>query len=164
MRVLLRFVCQFSSLSITYGHCVHTTFRKTSKSYCYFIPFAKGCLELSRAGVKTCHARNQRQTCGCQAPSSLQLIPGEENGCGSRKSYVKSPHLRMDIFHFSTFHIVEEIGKQEKTDLSSCMAKQSEELPGTTVVDQVGCIVQFRLHRYQPNLGINITWARVNQN
>ena len=67
-------LCWSLRISTSYVHSVHTTFCKSSKSYCYFIPFAKGCLELSRAGVKTCHARNHRQTCGCPAPSSLQLI------------------------------------------------------------------------------------------
>ena len=92
----------------TYVHCVHTTFCKNSKSYCYFIRFAKGCFKLSRAGVKTCHARNQRQTCGCSAPSRLQLIPRKENGCGSQKSYIKSSQgndffLTFDVDLFLSF-------------------------------------------------------------
>ena len=48
----------------------------------------------------------------------------------------------MDIFHLSTFHTVEKMASvQEEKKLTTCMGKQSEELPGTTVVDQVGCIV-----------------------
>ena len=47
----------------------------------------------------------------------------------------KISHLQMGIFHFSTFHIVEEMASvQEGKKLTTRMGKQSEELPGTTVV------------------------------
>ena len=66
-------LCWSLRIFTSYVHSVHNTFCKSNKSYCYFIPLSKRCFKLSKAGVKTCHARNQHQTCGCPAPSNLQF-------------------------------------------------------------------------------------------
>ena len=58
----------------------------------------------------------------------------------------------LSLFDFS--HSRKNGFSARRKKLTTRMGKQSEELPGTTVVDHFGCIVWFRLHRYQPNLEI----------